>query len=116
MMILTDEQWKVAKQALFYMASEVFPGPILCLWLKGLPALQPTKIVDGRTPRVIRGARAMLHLSQAEFAKLAGVAKTNLNHIENGSDPRRSTLEKIQAAFEAAGIEFLERNGVRLRQ
>jgi hypothetical protein len=23
-----------------------------CLWLKGLPKLEPTKIVDGRTPRV----------------------------------------------------------------
>ena len=23
-----------------------------CLWLKGLPKLQPTKIIDGRTPRI----------------------------------------------------------------
>jgi DNA-binding XRE family transcriptional regulator len=30
-----------------------------------------------------------------EFSKLAGISKTNLNHIENGSDSRRSTLEAI---------------------
>jgi transcriptional regulator with XRE-family HTH domain len=64
----------------------------------------------------IRGARAMLQLSQAEFAKLTGLSRTNLNHIENGSDPRRSTLEAIQAAYEAAGIEFIEDDGVRLRK
>jgi transcriptional regulator with XRE-family HTH domain len=64
----------------------------------------------------IRGARAMLQLSQIEFSKLVPMSKTNLNHIENGSDPRRSTLEAIQAAFETAGIEFLEDGGVRLRK
>jgi transcriptional regulator with XRE-family HTH domain len=66
------------------------------------------------TAAQIRGARAMLQISQMEFAKRAGMSKTNLNHIENGSDPRRSTLEAIQAAFEAAGIEFIEDGGVRL--
>jgi transcriptional regulator with XRE-family HTH domain len=64
----------------------------------------------------IRGARAMLQLSQVEFSKRVPMSKTNLNHIENGSDPRRSTLEAIQAAFEAAGIEFSEDGGVRLRK
>jgi hypothetical protein len=49
------------------------------------------------------------------FVKLAGISKTNLNHIENGSDPRRSTLETTQAALEAKGIEFLDDNGMRLR-
>jgi transcriptional regulator with XRE-family HTH domain len=64
----------------------------------------------------IRGARAMLQISQSEFAKRAGISKTNLNHIENGSDPRRSTLEAIQAAFEAAGVEFFESGAVGLRR
>jgi transcriptional regulator with XRE-family HTH domain len=64
----------------------------------------------------IRGARAMLQISQFEFAKLAGMSKTNLNHIENGSDPRRSTLELIRATFEAKGIEFIDDDGVRLRK
>jgi transcriptional regulator with XRE-family HTH domain len=62
----------------------------------------------------IRGARAMLQISQLEFAKLAGISKTNLNHIENGSDPRRSTLEAIRTAFEAAGVEFIDDGGLRL--
>jgi DNA-binding XRE family transcriptional regulator len=67
------------------------------------------------TAAQIRGARAMLKLTQGEFAKLAEISKTNLNHIENGSDPRRSTLAAIQVAFESAGIEFLDNGGVRLR-
>jgi DNA-binding XRE family transcriptional regulator len=66
--------------------------------------------------RAVRGARAMLQLSQVEFSKRVPMSKTNLNHIENGSDPRRSTLEAIRATFEAAGIEFIEDNGVRLRK
>jgi transcriptional regulator with XRE-family HTH domain len=64
----------------------------------------------------IRGARAMLQLSQVEFSKRVPMSKTNLNHIENGSDPRRSTLEAIKATFEAAGVEFFEDGGVRLRK
>jgi hypothetical protein len=43
------------------------------------------------------------------------MSKANLNHIEKGCDPRRSTLEAIQATFEAAGIELFEDGGVRLR-
>jgi len=39
-----------------------------------------------------------------------------MNHIENGSDLRRSTLEAVKAAFEAAWIEFFGDNGVRLRK
>jgi DNA-binding XRE family transcriptional regulator len=68
------------------------------------------------TAAQIRGARAMLHIGQLELAKMAGISKTNLNHIENGSDPRRSTLLAIQTALEAAGIEFLEDDGIRLRK
>lgn len=67
------------------------------------------------TAAQVRGARAMLQISQVEFAELAGISKTNLNHIENGSDPRRSTLENLKATFESAGIEFLDDGWVRLR-
>jgi DNA-binding XRE family transcriptional regulator len=68
------------------------------------------------TAAQIRGARAMLQIGQVELAKLAGLSKTGLNHVENGNDARRSTLAAIQAALEAAGIEILEDNGVRLRK
>ncbi len=64
------------------------------------------------TPEQIRGARAMLGLTQAELAKLAGLSTTGLNNIEKGSaDPKASTLRAIQAALEQAGIQFIAENG-----
>jgi transcriptional regulator with XRE-family HTH domain len=73
------------------------------------------------TPQQIRGARAMLGLTQAELAERAGMSKTGLNNIESGaSDPKASTLKAIQSALEAAGVEFIPENGggagVRLRK
>ncbi|MBY3344892.1 helix-turn-helix domain-containing protein [Rhizobium laguerreae] len=58
-------------------------------------------------PEQIRGARAMLGLTQAELAKSAGISTTGLNNIERGiADPKASTLRAIQAALEKAGIIF----------
>jgi len=60
------------------------------------------------TPEQIRGARAMLGMTQAELAKLAGLSTTGLNNIERGSaDPKASTLSAIQLALEGRGIVFL---------
>ena len=70
-------------------------------------------------PEQIRGARAMLGLTQAEVAKRAGISTTGLNNIERGSsDPKASTLTAIQQVFEAAGIEFTNGGepGVKLRR
>lgn len=69
----------------------------------------------------IRGARAMLGLTQADLAERAGISVTGLNNIERGSsDPKASTLRAIQAALEAAGVIFVAENGeghgVRLRK
>jgi predicted transcriptional regulator len=64
------------------------------------------------TPQQIRGARAMLGLTQAELAERAGISKTGLNNIESGgTDPKASTLRAIKAALEAAGVEFISENG-----
>lgn len=73
------------------------------------------------TPQQIRGARAMLGLTQAALAEAAGLSKTALNNIERGSaDPKVSTLAAIQRALEAAGVIFVPENGegpgVRLRK
>ncbi|MFG1278242.1 helix-turn-helix transcriptional regulator [Xanthobacter autotrophicus] len=73
------------------------------------------------TPQQIRGARAMLGLTQADLAKAAGISATALNNIERGSaDPKASTLLAIQKALEAAGVIFVAENGegpgVRLRK
>ncbi len=49
----------------------------------------------------------MLQMGQAELAEKAGISKTGLANIEIGkTDPRASTLAAIQAALEAAGVEF----------
>ena len=70
-------------------------------------------------PEQIRGARAMLSLTQAEVAKRAGISTTGLNNIERGlSDPKASTLAAIQTVLEAAGVDFTNGGepGVKLRR
>lgn len=59
------------------------------------------------TPEQLRGARAMLGLTQAEVAGRANISTTGLNNIERGaSDPKASTLRALQEALEEAGIVF----------
>jgi DNA-binding XRE family transcriptional regulator len=59
------------------------------------------------TTAQIRGARAMLGMTQAELAKRAGISTTAVNNIETGgADPKVSTLRAIRAALESAGVEF----------
>lgn len=64
------------------------------------------------SPQQIRGARAMLGLTQAQLAAAAGLSTTALNNIERGAaDPKVSTMEAIKRALEEAGIEFISPNG-----
>lgn len=56
----------------------------------------------------IRAARALLNLKQGDVAKGSGLSLTSYSYIESGrSDPRRSTLEAVQAFFESRGVRFL---------
>lgn len=64
-------------------------------------------------PEQIRAARALLGWSQAQLAAEAGLSKTGLANIENGADPRSSTLNRIEQALEKAGVHFTE-HGVEL--
>lgn len=58
------------------------------------------------SPAQIRAGRAMINAKQSELAKAAGVSLATLNNIERGvGDPRASTLEAIQRALAAAGVE-----------
>jgi predicted transcriptional regulator len=69
------------------------------------------------TPQQIRGARALVGLTQAELAKRAGLSTTGLNNIERGvADPKASTLRAIQSALEAAGVEFTDGSGIKPRR
>ena len=68
----------------------------------------------------IRMARAAAGWGVRELAKKAGVAANTVTRIENGSDAKQSTIDSLQWALEAAGIEFIDENGggpgVRLRK
>ncbi len=64
----------------------------------------------------IRAARALLGWSQHDLADKAGLSQTGIARIENGTNqPNTKTIEKINAAFDAADIEFLGSSGLRKR-
>ena len=68
----------------------------------------------------VRMARAAIGWGVRELAKKAGVTANTVTRIENGADAKQSTMDKLQHALEAAGIEFIDENGggpgVRLRK
>jgi transcriptional regulator with XRE-family HTH domain len=62
-----------------------------------------------------RAARGLLNWSQSELVEHSGISKKAIADFERGaSRPYGRTLKAIVAAFEAAGIEFINR-GVRMR-
>ena len=66
------------------------------------------------TPAQIRAARALLGWSQTELATASGISVISVKNIERGAtDPRSSTLAAFQAAFETAGVVFLDPGDVR---
>ena len=70
--------------------------------------------------RHIRAARGLLGWTQKELAKRSKVALGTLRKMEDSPGPvpaRTETLIRVIAAFEKAGIEFLNdaRPGVRLK-
>lgn len=71
----------------------------------------------------IAAGRALLGLTSRQFAERSGVGWATIKRFEScgGIPPSRSgTLERVKAALEQAGIEFigdpLKSPGVRLRQ
>jgi len=62
-------------------------------------------------PVQLKMARAALGWGVRELAKKAGVTANTVSRIENGSDAKQSTIEALQAALEAAGVEFIAENG-----
>jgi transcriptional regulator with XRE-family HTH domain len=70
------------------------------------------------SPAQCRAARALLAWSQEDLVRQSSITKKTIADFERGATtPRRQTLTQILAAFEAAGIEFLDGNrpGVRLK-
>ena len=64
----------------------------------------------------LRMARAAIGWGVRELAEKAGVTANTVTRIENGSDAKQSTINALQRALEAAGIEFTngDQPGVRL--
>ena len=71
-------------------------------------------------PVQIKMARAAVGWGVRELAKKARVAANTVSRIENGADAKQSTIDRLQQALEAAGVEFIDENGggpgVRLRK
>ena len=75
------------------------------------------------TTRQIKAARALLGWSQADLADRSGVSEPTVARLESVDGElggREGTTNKIRAAIESAGIDFIEENGggpgVRLRK
>jgi hypothetical protein len=70
------------------------------------------------TPSQLRGALAMLNLSQAAFAGTAGISVETLKRllgvrpgISVGQGVSADAMEKARLTLEAAGVEFIAENG-----
>jgi predicted transcriptional regulator len=67
----------------------------------------------------LRAARSMLRWEQEQLATTAGVAIGTIKRIEAMDGTIRAhleTVQKIQRALEAAGVEFKPDGSVRLRE
>jgi transcriptional regulator with XRE-family HTH domain len=64
----------------------------------------------------LRMARAAVGWGVRELAERAGVTANTVTRIENGADAKQSTMDRLQGALEAAGVEFTngDQPGVRL--
>ena len=70
------------------------------------------------SPAQCRAARALLNWTQEDLVAHSKITKKTIADFERvATQPRTQTLTQIRAAFEAAGIEFLNgsRPGVRVR-
>jgi DNA-binding XRE family transcriptional regulator len=65
-----------------------------------------------------RAARGLLHWTQNDLAREAGVSAVTIRNYENGkTEPNSATLVVLQQTFERAGVEFIaDGRGVQLNQ
>lgn len=68
----------------------------------------------------LKMARVALGLTTRQAADASGVSHGTITRIEAGEALKPSTIEKVRAALEAAGVEFIAENGggpgVRIRK
>ena len=64
------------------------------------------------TPEQCRAARGLLDWNQQQLAEASQVGIVTIRQLEAGSNqPRRATLWVVRQALEAAGVEFIDKNG-----
>jgi transcriptional regulator with XRE-family HTH domain len=69
------------------------------------------------TPAQCRAARALVDRSQEDLAKSANLGLSTVRNFESGrSVPIANNLAAMRAALEAAGVEFINGTGVKLRK
>ena len=71
------------------------------------------------TVRQLKAARALLNWSQSNLAKESGISIPTIGRLETADGPlggRPETAEKLIAALEGAGIEFIGDVGLKLRR
>ena len=56
-------------------------------------------------------ARAALAWSTQDLAREADVGVNTVNRFEAGQDARVSSMDKMRATLEAAGVQFIPENG-----
>lgn len=62
----------------------------------------------------IRAARALIDWTQTDLARASGVSRVAIKNLERGAtDPRLSTISNIRAAFDQAGVIFLDTGDTR---
>lgn len=68
------------------------------------------------TPKQIKAARILLDWKQSDLAEASGLSKTAVTQIESGYVlPRQSSINAIREALESEGVEFIDTQGVQIR-
>ena len=64
------------------------------------------------TPEQCRAARALLRIGQDKLAEETGLSSVTIRKFENQTAPlRKATINLIGFTLEAAGVEFIPKNG-----
>ncbi|WP_313899309.1 helix-turn-helix transcriptional regulator [Methylobacterium sp. E-065] len=69
------------------------------------------QIASALHPVQLRMARVALGLTTRQAADVTGVSRNTISRIEAGEVLKPSTIQKVRAALEAAGLEFIPENG-----
>jgi transcriptional regulator with XRE-family HTH domain len=76
----------------------------------------PTPYVPVMTPAQCRAARALLNWSEDRLASAAGIGLPQIRDFEGEKAFARATVQRLQRALEAAGIEFSDHGAPGVRR